>query len=542
MIRIRQIKIPITSYKEEHLKKYIANKIKCKESDITNVNIVKKSIDARQKPNIYYILEVDITTPKEQIILKQKSNDIIITPDETYKYPSPGDKKLNNRPIIVGSGPAGLFCAYLLAELGYKPIIIERGEKVDERVKTVNTFWNTGKLNSESNVQFGEGGAGTFSDGKLNTMTHDKEHRHKKVFETFVENGANPEIFYLQNPHIGTDILRNVIKNIRNKIIDQGGTFYYSTCLSDINIQDNKVVSIEINHKEIIETDILVLAIGHSARDTFKMLLTKGINLQPKPFAVGLRIQHSQETINKSQYGENYKLLPPASYKLTYQTKSGRGVYSFCMCPGGYVVNASSEPGRLAINGMSNHKRDTTNANSALVVTVGPKDYGSSPLDGMNYQRTLEEKAYNLGNGKIPIQLLKDFNNNNATTKLGDLFPVLKGDYQLSNLNEILPDYISNSIKEAIPNFAKKIKYFDKENTILAGIESRTSSPIRIPRDENFESNITGIYPCGEGAGYSGGITTSAIDGIKVAEAIISTYKITNWKIKSIYNKKEGRK
>lgn len=528
MIRIRQIKIPITSYKEEHLKKYIANKIKCKESDITNVNIVKKSIDARQKPNIYYILEVDITTPKEQIILKQKSNDIIITPDETYKYPSPGDKKLNNRPIIVGSGPAGLFCAYLLAELGYKPIIIERGEKVDERVKTVNTFWNTGKLNSESNVQFGEGGAGTFSDGKLNTMTHDKEHRHKKVFETFVENGANPEIFYLQNPHIGTDILRNVIKNIRNKIIDQGGTFYYSTCLSDINIQDNKVVSIEINHKEIIETDILVLAIGHSARDTFKMLLTKGINLQPKPFAVGLRIQHSQEIINKSQYGENYKLLPPASYKLTYQTKSGRGVYSFCMCPGGYVVNASSEPGRLAINGMSNHKRDTTNANSALVVTVGPKDYGSSPLDGMNYQRTLEEKAYNLGNGKIPIQLLKDFNNNNATTKLGDLFPVLKGDYQLSNLNEILPDYISNSIKEAIPNFAKKIKYFDKENTILAGIESRTSSPIRIPRDENFESNITGIYPCGEGAGYSGGITTSAIDGIKVAEAIISTYKITN--------------
>ena len=356
-------------------------------------------------------------------------------------------------------------------------------------------------------------------------MTKDIEHRHKKVFEIFVECGANQEIMYSHTPHIGTDILRNVIKNMRNKIIDLGGEFYYNSTLTDINIQNNKVTSIEINHQNTIDTEVLVLAIGHSARDTFKMLLDKGLNLQPKPFAVGIRIQHPQEIINKSQYGEKYKLLPPANYKLTYQTSTKRGVYSFCMCPGGYVVNASSEKDRLVINGMSNHKRDTKNANSALVVTVGPNDYGNNPLDGMNYQIKLEEKAYQLGNGRIPIQLLKDFINNKKTTRLGRVSPVFKGEYQLSNLNELLPNYVSDSIKEAIPKFARKIKNYDMDDAILAGIESRTSSPIRIPRNEEYESEVKGIYPCGEGAGYAGGITTSAIDGIKVAEQIIIKYQ-----------------
>ena len=526
MIRIRQIKIPIEDYKQKNIKKYICKKIKCTEEDINKIKIIKQSLDARKKTNIFYILEVDITCKNQQTILKKNinNNDVFKSPEEKYKYPIKGNKELKNRPIIIGSGPAGLFCAYLLAELGYQPIIIERGEKVEDRIKTVEEFWETGKLNLNSNVQFGEGGAGTFSDGKLNTMTHDKEFRQKKVFETFIENGANSDILSIYNPHIGTDVLRKVIKNIRNKIINLGGSFLFNSCLTNININNNKITSIEINHSQIIDTNILVLALGHSARDTFEMLINKGINIQAKPFAVGIRIQHPQKEINKSQFGEKYEILPPASYKLTYQSSTKRGVYSFCMCPGGYVVNASSEMGRIAINGMSNYKRNSENANSAIVVTIGPQDYGINPLDGMNYQRQLEERAYEIGNGKIPIQLLKDFMNNKKTDKIGKVSPIFKGKYHLSNLNTILPEYISNSIKEAIPNFSKKIKCFDMDDAILAGIESRTSSPIRIPRNEEYESNIKGIYPCGEGSGYSGGITTSAIDGIKVAEQIIKTY------------------
>ena len=357
-------------------------------------------------------------------------------------------------------------------------------------------------------------------------MSKDKEHRHKKVFEIFVKHGANKEIMYHYQPHIGTDELRKIIKNIRNEIIKLGGTILYNSTLTNINIKDNEIKSIIINKKQEINTNILILAIGHSARDTFKMLLEKGMKIEPKPFAVGLRIQHSQEMINKSQYGEKYKLLPPASYKLTYQTKEGRGVYSFCMCPGGYVVNASSEKGRLAINGMSNNKRNTPNANSALIVTVGPKDYGTNPLDGISFQRRLEENAYKEGKGKIPIQLLNDFIDNKKTTKFDKLFPITKGEYNFTNLNDILPEYISKSIKEALPSFNQKIEGFNNKESILCGVESRTSSPIRMIRNDNYESNIKGIYPCGEGSGYAGGITTSAIDGIKVAEQIIKKYNI----------------
>ena len=527
MIRIRQIKIPIEKDNINHLKKKISLILKCSESDIKEISISKKSLDARKKPNIFYIYEVDVDVKNEEHLLKkhQPNKDIFLIPEEKYVYPEIGNKKINYRPIIVGSGPAGLFCAYLLAELGYRPIIIERGEKIEERVKSVENFWKTGILNKNSNVQFGEGGAGTFSDGKLNTLVKDKSFRMKKVFEIFVESGADKDILYTNNPHIGTDVLRKVIVNLRKKIIDFGGEFYYNTTLTNINIKENKITSIEINHKEIINTDILVLAIGHSARDTFEMLDKKAFYLEPKPFAVGLRIQHPQELININQYGKNNKLLPPASYKLTYQTKEGRGVYSFCMCPGGYVVNASSEEKRLAINGMSYHDRNSLNANSAIVVTVSPKDYGTNPLDGLTFQRNLEEKAYILGNGKIPIQTIKDFHNSVESKKLGNISPVFKGDYQLTDLNQLFPSYITDSIKEALPNFDQKILGFNDDNAILAGVESRTSSPFRIPRDENLESSIKGIYPCGEGAGYAGGITTSASDGLKVAESIISTYQ-----------------
>lgn len=527
MIRLRQIKIEINNDNELEIKKQIAKKLKIITNDINDIKISKKSLDARQKPKLLYIYEVDISVLNEETILRKntKDKDILKSPKEEYIMPKKGNICLTKRPIIIGSGPAGLFCAYLLSKLGYKPLVIERGEPVEKRIDTVEKFWRTGELNINSNVQFGEGGAGTFSDGKLNTLVKDKEYRMKKVFEIFVECGASPEILYTHNPHIGTDILRNVVINLRNKIINNGGSFLYNSCLTNINITNNKVTSIEVNNKDIIETDILVLAIGHSARDTFEMLYNLNLNMESKPFAIGLRVQHPQELINKNQYGEKYyNKMPPASYKLTYQSSNGRGVYSFCMCPGGYVVNASSEKGRLAINGMSYHDRGSENANSAIVVTINPIDYGTNPLDGIAFQRQLEEKNYKLGNGKIPIQLLKDFHNSVESSNLGNIKPIFKGNYTYSDLNKLLPDEVSSSLKEAFIDFDKKIKGFNRDDAILSGIESRTSSPVRIIRDEYFESNIKGIYPCGEGAGYSGGITTSAMDGLKVAETLIQKY------------------
>ncbi|MBQ3297947.1 MAG: NAD(P)/FAD-dependent oxidoreductase [Bacilli bacterium] len=526
MIRIRQVKIPIRNDYKEFIIKKISNILKINKDDITSFNIVKKSIDARDKNNILYVYEFDVKTILEdKIINKNKSKDIFITPDEEYIYPVPGKEKLTNNITIVGSGPSGLFCAYLLTEMGYKVTIIEQGERMEERIKTVNKFFETNELNELSNVQFGEGGAGTFSDGKLNTLVKDKRFRGKKVFEIFIENGAPEEIMYLQKPHIGTDILRKVIINMRNKIISMGGEFLYNTKLTDLVIEDNKLVEIELNNKDRIKCNNLVLAIGHSARDTFYMLNKHDLEMMSKPFAVGFRIEHPQDMINKSQYGENYKYLPPASYKLTYQASTGRGVYSFCMCPGGFVVNASSEKNRLVVNGMSNYKRDEKNSNSAIVVTINNKDFGEELFAGVEYQRKLEEKAYNIGKGFIPIQLYRDYIENKETTKLGEIIPNTKGSYTFSNLNDIFSKEINDSIKEAMSNFGKKIKGFDREDAVFLGVESRTSSPIIIKRNEKLESNILGIYPCGEGAGYAGGITTAAIDGIKVAEELIKKYQ-----------------
>ena len=526
MIRIRQIKVPITKNNKDYLLNKISNKLKISSLLISKYKINKLSIDARDKSLINYVYEVDIEVQDEDKILKRnKSKDILKTPNEEYVYKVTGTNKMNNRPIIVGSGPCGLFCAYMLSELGYKPLIIERGEKVEDRVKTIEEFFNNNLLNINSNIQFGEGGAGTFSDGKLNTLTKDSNNRMKKVFEIFVENGAPEEIMYINKPHIGTDILRKVIINMRNKIISLGGEFKYNSTVSDIIIENNKCIGVEINNKEKILSDVVVLAIGHSARDTFYMLYDKGIKMKPKNFAIGLRIEHPKELIDKNQYGDNCKLLPAADYKLTYQTKSGRGVYSFCMCPGGFVVNASSEEGHIAINGMSNYKRDERNSNSALVVTISKEDFGSNPMDGIEYQRSLERKAYELGNEFIPVQLYKDFKDNIKSTSIGEIIPNIKGKYTLTNLNELLPEYINSSIKEAIPEFNKKIKGFSMDDAVLSGIESRTSSPVIIERNENLEA-IPGLYPAGEGAGFAGGITTSAMDGLKVFEKIISKYMI----------------
>lgn len=530
MIRLRQIKIALKDNKEEIILKKCASKLHIKSNSIKKLNINKLSLDCRKKPNIYYIYEVDIEVENEDVILNnnKENSDIFKTPVEKYNFEISGTEKIKNRPIIVGSGPAGLFCSYILLENGYKPIIIERGEQIEKRIETVENFWNKGILNKNSNVQFGEGGAGTFSDGKLNTLVKDRYYRQKKVFQTFVECGAPNEILYLNKPHIGTDLLRNVIINLRKKIISMGGEFRYNSTLTNIIIENKKIKKIEINNNEYINTDILVLAIGHSARDTFEMLYKNNLTMLPKPFAIGIRIQHPQTMINKSQYGiENSEFLPPASYKLTYTTKEKRGVYTFCMCPGGFVVNSSSEDEKLAINGMSNHNRDSLNANSAVIVTVTPNDFGTNPLDGLKFQRDLESKAFKLGNGKIPIQLYKDFKNNVITNKLGEVNPIMKGDYTFTNIRKILPDYVSKSLIEAIEHFNTKIPSFARDDAILAAIESRTSSPIKIERNEYGISSIEGIYPCGEGAGYAGGITSAAIDGIKTAENIAKKYTNT---------------
>lgn len=526
MIRLRQIDINILDDSIENILIKCSKKLRIKRSDIIEYKIIKKSIDARKKPDLYYSYTIDIEIINENKILKMiKDKDIFITPKEEYKFNITGNKNLNNNPIIVGSGPCGLFCAYILAQNGYEPIIIERGQSIDNRVKTVEEFWNSNKLNESSNVQFGEGGAGTFSDGKLNTLVKDKCFRQKKVFEIFVECGAPREILYDNKPHIGTNLLRNVVKNMRNKIIDMGGEFRFNTCLTNIILEDNRIKQIEVNNSELINTDILILAIGHSARDTFKMLYDKKISMEAKPFAVGIRIEHPREMIDKSQYGKLYNKLSPASYKLTYKSSNNRGVYTFCMCPGGYVVNSSSENNRLTINGMSNYERESKNSNSAVIVTIGPKDFGYNPMDGINFQRDLEEKAYKEGNGLIPIQLYKDFKEDKISNNFKDVLPIFKGNYKFSNIRNILPSFIISSLIEGIDYFNNKIDGFSRDDAIVAAVESRTSSPIRILRDDNFESNIKGIYPAGEGAGYAGGITSSAIDGIKVFEEITKKYK-----------------
>ena len=518
MLRVRNLKVEVL---KKDIIGALTKKLKVSENDIRDYEIIKESIDARNKQEIYYVYELDVNVKNEKRI--KKNDDIFESKKRSYIFSKTGTKKGNI--VIVGAGPAGLFASYILAENGYKPLIIERGKQVEERIEDIEEFFKTNRLNPNSNVQFGEGGAGAFSDGKLNTMVKDSSNRHFKVFDTFIKCGAPSDIMYSSHPHIGTDLLRIVIKNMREKIIEMGGVFRFNTKLTNIVIENNSLKEIIVNDSEHIKCDALVLAIGHSARDTFKMLYESKLIMQPKPFAVGLRVIHDQNMINESQYGKKYKdVLPNASYKLTYQA-NGKGVYTFCMCPGGYVINASSEEKMLAINGMSNHDRNSGFANSAVIVTINENDFGSNPLDGIKYQRELEKKAYELGNGKIPVQLLKDFNDNKKSNSFGNIKPLFKSEYEFANLNQILPNYISNSIKEAFPDFGRRIKGFDNDDTVLCGIESRTSSPVRIVRNEFFESNIKGIYPCGEGAGYAGGITSAAIDGIKVAEELAKIYK-----------------
>ena len=530
MIRISNIKIPVEdlkSHTEEEqiskIKKYLQLKYKLKE-DISLIQIVKRSLDARKKKEIHYIYSVDVQVKKEKYYLSKPN--VIKTPTKKYILPTFGDKELSHRPIIIGMGPAGLFCGLELAKAGYSPLILERGEDVDRRVKSVEAFWSGEKLNEESNVQFGEGGAGTFSDGKLNTLVKDPYGRHQKVLDTFVSFGAPSEIAYINKPHIGTDRLRLVVKNIREEIIRLGGEVRFLSKVTDLCMEENQIRAVIVNGKEKIPCEAVVLAIGHSARDTFEMIHLHELEMEAKSFAIGVRMEHLQDVIGNTQYGPIYKKLPAADYKVVHQCTNGRGVYSFCMCPGGFVVNASSEEERLAVNGMSNYNRNEKNANSAIIVTVTPDDFDEKDcMAGVSFQRKWESLAYKEGKGAVPVQRFADFKENKETNKLGIIKPNIKGNYTLSNLRNCLPTFVSESLIEGIEAFEKKIPGFSNEDAILSGVETRTSSPLRIVRDENsLESNKRGIYPCGEGAGYAGGIVSAAMDGIKVYEKIVSIY------------------
>lgn len=530
MIKISQLKLPI-KHTEQDIKNSAAKALKLPPDMINELTIVKKSLDAR-KNDIKYIYTVEVIlasdgkVSEKTIIGKLRNENIALSERSQYQFIAAGAKKLSHRPVVVGTGPAGLLTAWLLAKYGYQPLVIERGFEISKRVEAVEHFWRTNELNPDCNVQFGEGGAGTFSDGKLNTMIKDANNRYRLVMETFVHYGAPSEILYLNKPHIGTDKLRYVVENMRKDILSFGGEVRFGTKLTDLTIEDERLVAIELDHKEMIPCEVLIPAIGHSARDTFSMFLKRGLKMSQKAFAIGLRIEHKQSIIGNSQYGKEYVNLPAADYKLTHQTQSGRGVYSFCMCPGGYVVNASSEIGQVAVNGMSNYKRDSDNANSAIVVTVQPEDFGGNdPLSGVAFQRKWEMAAYNAGQGAVPVQLFGDLLRNKDSVTIGNVTPNIRGNYRLTNLTGCLPSEVTEAIIEGIHAFDRKIKGFADEETILSGVESRTSSPVRIERNDLFESNIGGIYPCGEGAGYAGGITSAAIDGIKVFEAVASMYK-----------------
>ncbi len=519
MLRINNIQIrkDLTDYEVFEI---AIKKQNIKIEDIFDWHIARKSIDARKKEDVHYTYAIDIHVKDEH---KYKRLEKV----KEFEMPN---ININNHatihPVIVGAGPAGLFAALTLVQNGIKPIIIEQGQPVEKRKESVDKFLKTGKLNTSSNVQFGEGGAGTFSDGKLTTGINSPFCR--KVLEEFVYFGAPEQILYLSKPHIGTDNLIHIIKNMREYIISKGGIFLFNTKVIDFEMVNHHIVSLRTLHDQMEETlkaDNVILAIGHSSRDTFETLYQKGIFMEPKNFSVGVRIEHLQKWINQSQYGTITKLnLPPAEYKLAYHAENGRSCYTFCMCPGGVVMASSSEPNTIVTNGMSNFLRDGINANSALLVNVTPEDFeNNSPLAGIYFQKDLEEKAFVLGgsNYYAPVQRVEDFLKNQKSELIGEVQPTYQPGFTLSNLNEILPPFVSSTLKQGIQYFDTKLHGFAHPDSILIGLETRSSSPVKILRNEKLTTNISGIYPCGEGAGYAGGIMSASVDGIKCAIALL---------------------
>ena len=549
MIRISQLKLPC-GHSRGDLEGRVRKTLRLGGGEPLRIEIRKHSIDARKKPQLFDIYTVDADlgiglSAEKKRIAKLRSKDISVVQPSEYSFPEAGSEKMEKRPVVIGAGPAGLFCALMLAEHGYRPILLERGRSIEHRSSDIEKYWETGVLDPSSNIQFGEGGAGTFSDGKLNTQINDKTGRSAEVLRIFVSAGAPEDILYEGKPHIGTDKLRTVIPAIRERIIAAGGEVRFEAQVTDLKIREGAVRAVILQDGGLLETDTVVLAPGHSARDTIRALYERGIPMQQKDFAVGLRVSHPQRLIDRSQYGvcekeEMERLgLSAASYKLTARASSGRGVYSFCMCPGGYIVDASSEAGRIAVNGMSEHARDSGRANSAIVCTVGAEEFGGShPLQGMLFQQQLEEKAFRLGNGSVPVQRYQALRDRFLQTeksgenterapsdgaedeylKAQDL--CIRGKWSEADLSDLLPRALTRDFIEGMEYFDRKIEGFAGPEAFCAGLETRTSSPVRIPRGEDLQAEIRGLYPCGEGAGYAGGIMSAAMDGIRVAEAI----------------------
>lgn len=527
MLRISEITLPLDGTQQD-LINLAAKRLKVEPGKIQKLELVKKSVDARKKSDVHFICTVEAELDGEHAV-QAGSRDTKITLAQPYHYELPVSKKLNQRPVVVGFGPAGLFAALILAQAGQCPIVFERGSSVEKRTRQVTDFWRGGKMDTESNVQFGEGGAGTFSDGKLNTGTKDK--RARKVLQEFVNAGAPREILYEAKPHIGTDKLAPTVQKIRETILSLGGEVHFETKLTNILVRDNAICAVEVTPKGgspyRVETDNLILALGHSARDTLEWLHTIGLPMEQKPFSVGARIEHLQSRINAAQYGKfaKHPALGAADYKLAVHLSNGRGVYTFCMCPGGTVVASASEEGYLVTNGMSNFARDGKNANSALLVGVNPQDFGSThPLAGIYFQRKLEKKAFELGGGNYhaPVQLVGDFLKNQTSVTLGEVTPSYAPGATLCNLTDCLPEFIADSMRQGIRLMNNSLSGFSNPDAVLTAVESRSSSPVRLLRGENLQSvSIAGLYPCGEGAGYAGGIVSAAVDGIKCAEQIL---------------------
>ncbi|CQR71715.1 FAD dependent oxidoreductase [Sporomusa ovata DSM 2662] len=531
MLKISNFRVPLSD--DTPLEQLAARRLKLTADTICQVAVVRKAVDARRKNTItfVYTLEVETAVPEGQVLARLSGDkDVIQVTPMVAEDITPGGKQLTNRPIVVGAGPAGLFTAFMLAKHGYKPLLIERGRSVDQRARDIADFWHTGKLDEKSNVQFGEGGAGTFSDGKLTTRVNDP--RMALVVDLMIAAGAPPEIKYLHKPHIGTDKLRQVVKNIRTRIIEMGGQVEFETKLTAIDTKDGRLNGITINNSRFLPCEALFLAIGHSARDTYQLLYQANIAMEAKPFAIGVRIEHPQELIDRAQYGSaaGHPKLGAADYALVYQDRAtARTAYSFCMCPGGLVVAAASEAGGVVTNGMSLFNRDSKIANSALAVTVNPADFGPNVLDGIEFQRRYERLAFVVGghNYQAPVQTVGDF----LAGKSGSSKYLVKPSYRPGitpgDLRECLPEFVTATLAKALPEFGRKIRGFDHPSAVLTGVETRTSAPVRIIRGQDFTSvNTAGLYPIGEGAGYAGGIMSAALDGMNAAISFIKEYKV----------------